>query len=193
MIRARLTLILNFIFKHYLSFKYKNFEIGKNVRIDWNSSILIYNNKLELGNNVYIHSFSKGYHAGMPFPSAIFIDVKGASVKIGSETRIHGCYIHAQKQISIGSRCVIASGVQIIDSNGHNLSSSDRTKGRDIPHPIVIGDNVWIGLNSIILKGSIIGTNSVVSASSVVKGVFPPNSLISGNPAQLIRTIKIEE
>lgn len=193
MIRARLNLMLNLIFKRYLIFKFKSLRLGKNVKIDWNSSILIYDNLCEIGDNVYIRSQSRGYHAGMPFSSAIFIDVKGAEVKIGNETRINGCYIHAQKKITIGSRCVIASGVQIIDSNGHILNSADRTKGRDTPKEIVIGDNVWIGLNSIILKGTVIGENSVVGAASVVKGVFPPNSLISGNPAQLIRVIEINE
>ena len=57
---------------------------------------------------------------------------------------------------------------------------------------IVIGNNVWIGLNAIILKGSVIGDNSVVTAGSVVKGVFPNNALIQGNPAQNVAKLHIE-
>jgi acetyltransferase-like isoleucine patch superfamily enzyme len=119
----------------------------------------------------------------MPFPSTFFIDKKNAFIEVGENSRLNGVYIHAQEGITIGKNCVIASGVNIIDSNGHILHSSNRTIGRDEAKEIIIGDNVWIGLNSIILKGTTIGNNSVVGAGSVVKGFFPDNSIIQGNPA----------
>lgn len=189
MLRRKFNSFLNLIFLFYLKKKYRNLKVGKNVRIDWNSDINLHKNSCVIGNNVIIQSLSRGYHAGMPFSSAILIDVKNSFVEIGDNTSIHGCYIHAQKGISIGAKCAIAAGVHIIDCNGHRLDSLDRNKERDKPENIVIGNNVWIGLNSIILKGSIIGDNCVVSAGSVVKGVFPENSLISGNPAKIIDTI----
>lgn len=188
--RTKINKFINYIFLFYLKNKYKKLKVGKNVRIDWNSDITLHNNRCIIGNNVILQSISKGYHAGMPFPSAILIDVKGAFVEIGDETSIHGCYIHAQKGIKIGSKCAIAAGVNIIDCNGHRIDSLDRNKDRDIPESILIGNNVWIGLNSIILKGTIIGDNSVVSAGSLVKGKFPENSIIAGNPAKVIDTIK---
>ena len=128
----------------------------------------------------------------MPFASSILIDVAQAKVTIGDNSRLNGVSLHSQKDIFIGKNCVIAAGVNIIDSNGHVLNSLNRTKGRDIPKEIFIGDNVWIGLNSIILKGSIIGKNSVVAAGSVVKGVFPDNSVISGNPAVVVDVINFK-
>lgn len=73
----------------------------------------------------------------------------------------------------------MASGVNIIDGNGHETNSLDRTKGRDLPKEIVIGNNVWIGLNVIVLKGSIIGDNTIIAAGSVVKGIVPANSIYS--------------
>ena len=81
--------------------------------------------------------------------------------------------------------------MNIIDSNGHIVESLDRTVGRDIPKPIIIGNNVWIGLNSIILKGTIIGDNSIVAAASVVSGEFGANTIIMGNPAKEVRSINI--
>jgi acetyltransferase-like isoleucine patch superfamily enzyme len=84
---------------------------------------------------------------------------------------------------------VIASGVNIIDTNGHVLLSLDRTIGRDTPEEIIIEDNVWIGLNCTILKGTKIGKNSVVSTGSVVKGIFPANSLIHGNLATMVKEL----
>jgi acetyltransferase-like isoleucine patch superfamily enzyme len=192
MIRNRFNGLMNFLFNIYIRKKYKSLIIGDNTRVDWNTYFSISNNSCKIGSNVIIQSISRGYHVGMPFPSALFIDVKGASIEIGDDTMIHGCYIHAQKEIKIGSKCAIAAGVNIIDSNGHRLDSPDRNKQRDSPESIIIGNNVWIGLNSIILKGTTIGDNSVVSAGSIVKGHFPENSLISGNQAKIIDNIKIK-
>jgi acetyltransferase-like isoleucine patch superfamily enzyme len=138
-----------------------------------------------------MRSLKRGYHAGMPFATTLFADTKGALITIGDNCRINGAYIHAQKKIEIGSNCVIASGVNIIDSNGHQLLSNNRTRGRDDAKEIIIGNNVWIGLNSIILKGTIMGDNCVVSAGSVVKGIFDANSLIQGNPAVKVNTLEI--
>lgn len=80
----------------------------------------------------------------------------------------------------------------MIDGNGHETYSLNRTIGRDMPKPIVIGNNVWIGVNAIILKGSMIGENSIVGAGSVVNGLFPANSLIIGNPAKLVKILEIK-
>lgn len=193
MIKNRINGFFNKIFLQYLKFRYKKLKIGKNVRIDWISNIDIYNNYCKIGDNVIIQSFRKNYHAGIPFPSGILIDITGASVEIGDNTYIHGTYIHAQNSIKIGNNCAIASGVNIIDSNGHKIASKKRNLHRDKPEQIIIGNNVWIGLNCIILKGTIIGDNSIISAGSVVKGIFPENSIISGNPALLVDKIIFED
>jgi acetyltransferase-like isoleucine patch superfamily enzyme len=169
----------------------KFIHIGENVIIDYKTKIITNNNKLLIGNNVYLRSIKDGYQAAMPFPTTILLDIPGAIVKIGDNSRLNGVYIHAQKNIEIGYNCVIASGVQIIDTNGHILLSLNRTEGRDLPEKIKIGNNVWIGINAIILKGTEIGDNSVVSAGSIVKGVFPNNSLIVGNPASIAKKINI--
>lgn len=80
---------------------------------------------------------------------------------------------------------MIAGNVNIFDSNGHETYSLNRTVGCDKPEPIHIGNNVWIGMNVIILKGSVIGDNCVVAAGSVVKGVFPDNAIISNGVAEI--------
>lgn len=171
----------------------KNIVLGKNVRIDYQTKIFTNNNFLKLGDNVFLRSNKIGYHAGMPFPTTILIDKENAECSIGENSRVNGCYIHihAQKKIIIGKNTVIASGTNIIDSNGHKTLSNNRTIGRDTAEEILIGNNVWIGLNSVILKGTIIGDNSIVAAGSVVKGVFPENSLIQGNPAKLVKELNI--
>ena len=132
----------------------------------------------------------KGYHAGMPFFTTLLNDGLDSHISIGNNCRINGAYIHAKDFIEIGDNCVIASGVNIIDSNAHQVHSLDRTTSRDIPQGISIGNNVWIGLNAIILKGTVIGDNCVVAAGSVVKGIFESNTIIQGNPATTVRKLQ---
>jgi acetyltransferase-like isoleucine patch superfamily enzyme len=189
-------MIDKFIFiirKIFFKYRFKQLSIGKNVKFDYATKFLVYNNKCIISDNVVLRSSPKGYHAGMPFGTTLFCDVKGAEIIIRENCRLNGVYIHAQKSIEIGKNTVIAAGVNIIDSNGHVLVSENRTKGRDEPKSIKIGDNVWIGLNSIILKNTTIGNNSVVSAGSVVKGSFPNNSIIAGNPAKVVDSIKFDK
>ena len=79
-----------------------------------------------------------------------------------------------------------------MDSNGIRLLSPTRADWqRDEPEEIIIGDNVWVCINSTILKGTVIGNNCVVAANSVVKGKFPDNVLIQGNPAVIVRELNI--
>jgi acetyltransferase-like isoleucine patch superfamily enzyme len=167
--------------------------VGENTVIDYRTVIINKQSVIKVGRNVYLRSNAKGYQAGMPFPTTLLADVKGALIEIGDNCRVNGAYIHAQKSIKIGSNCVIASGVNILDTNGHELYSNDRTINRDLPEGVIIGNNVWIGLNAVILKGTVIGDNAVVSAGSIVKGTFEPNSLIVGNPAKTVKILNIPQ
>lgn len=176
----------------YKIFYAQKLTLGKNVDIDYKSRIVIKGNaKIVIKESVHLRSKTYGYHSGMPFPSNLFADGDGAFISIGKNSRLNGSYIHSKKQVYIGDNCTIASGVNILDANGHKTISKDRTKERDIPVDIRIENNVWIGLNAIILKGTIIGKNSVVGANSVVKGEFPSNSIIMGNPAVLVKRLVI--
>ena len=92
--------------------------------------------------------------------------------------------------ISIGEYCKITKGVIIL---AHDYSRSVIRRSHDLiigeAGRTLIGDNVFIGMNSIILMGSQIGNNCIVGAGSVVKGDFPDNSVIAGNPAKVICTL----
>ncbi len=94
--------------------------------------------------------------------------------------------------MTIGSDCRIAAGVTILDYNGHETYSLNRTVGIDVPSSVMIGNNVWIGLNAVIIKGTQIGDNCIVSAGSVVKGIFLSNCIITGNPAKVVKSIEIK-
>ena len=157
-----------------------------------NRLICVKGAQINIAQNVTLFSRSWGYHGGMPFGTTLLADVKEAKISIGAGCGINGAYIHAKKNIVIGNNCVIAAGSNILDSNGHELLSGNRTESIDSPKDIIIGNNVWICLNSVILKGTEIGNNCVIAANSVVKGNFPDNSLIQGNPAKIISQIPIK-
>lgn len=144
---------------------------------------------VKIGSKCKIGTSPRNYHGGMPWPTTLLCDGNGSEIIIGDNCRLNGVYIHAQKKIVIGNNCVMAAGINIIDSNGHETKSLDRTKGRDIPKDIIIGNNVWIGMNAIILKGSVIGDNTIISAGSVVRGCVPADTIYSTHDAVSTRTI----
>ncbi|MDH4084923.1 MAG: acyltransferase [Nitrospira sp.] len=145
--------------------------------------------KLYIGDRVTLNSRNRGYHVNMHSPVKLFADKPGAVIRIGDNTRIHGTCIHAHESIEIGNNCLIAANCQIFDGNGHDTSFPDienriHTSGESMP--IRIEDNVWIGVNSIILPGVTIGKGSIISANSVVNKYIPPMVIAGGNPAKVL-------
>lgn len=96
-------------------------------------------------------------------------------------------------RITIGRNCRIGAAVSILDSPGHPLDPALRLEGkpasREEVRPVVIEDNVWIGVYSIIMPGVTIGQGSVVAAGSVVMAPVPANVLVAGNPARQVRAL----
>ncbi|EKD71404.1 MAG: hypothetical protein ACD_46C00193G0005 [uncultured bacterium] len=92
--------------------------------------------------------------------------------------------IKCAKKINIGNNCAISWNVTLIDSDFHPWSVND--VNREISETIIIEDHVWIGNNSIILKGVTIGEGSIVGAGSIVTKNVPKNCLVAGNPAKII-------
>lgn len=84
------------------------------------------------------------------------------------------CNINCANKISIGSYTKIAPNVSINDHD-HNYKGVEG--GNLIKGEVIIGKNVWIGSNSVILRGTVIEDNAVVAAGSVVKGHVPKDSL----------------
>lgn len=167
----------------------KGVVTGHNVIVKGKPVILRRTGAILLGNNVTLRSDDYGYHASIYAPTRLMTDTKkDAVIEIGDNTRINGASIHATERIAIGKNCLIASNVTIIDSDGHGIYPSERGSSNPVSLPVIIDDNVWIGINSIILKGVRIGTNAVIGAGSVVTKSIPSNSVAAGNPARVVRT-----
>jgi len=139
-----------------------------------------------LGKNVTVHSRSS-FSAGKVFNNPIF--------EVGDNTYLGpGLSISVAKKISIGTNCHIASDVTIMDNDGHPLDPTKRANHEPIEKenalPVVVGNNVWIGNNVLILKGVTIHECSVIAAQSVVVKDVGPYSVFAGNPAQLVKKLQ---
>jgi acetyltransferase-like isoleucine patch superfamily enzyme len=88
------------------------------------------------------------------------------------------CYIQARNGIEVGHNLRMGPGVGLISAN-HNRDDYDQWPSSA---PIRIGDNVWIGMNSVVLPGVEIGDNVIISAGSVVNRDIPSNCIAGGNP-----------
>ncbi len=108
-------------------------------------------------------------------------------MKIGEKCRIRSLKFSTEPYlIEIGDHVAIAAGTEFITHDGATWVFEDDVDGGGIFGKIVIGNNVFIGINCIILSNTAIGDNCIVGAGSVVRGQYPENSVIAGNPAQIV-------
>jgi len=118
-------------------------------------------------------------------------------VSIGEDTQLIGAVFMCAEEIRVGARCVISYNVTIADCDFHPLDLQQRRQDAIanapegdrsarpplVAKPVVIEDDVWIGIGAIILKGVTIGKGATVAAGSVVAHDVPPGAVASGNPA----------
>jgi hypothetical protein len=106
-----------------------------------------------------------------------------AEVDIGSAYINSDAVILAAESIHIGHGCLISRMVFIYDADHHDIVNEEG-KVINPPRPVVIGDHVWIGLQSLLLRGSKIGDGAVIAANSLVGGKIKAGTMASGNPAR---------
>lgn len=103
-------------------------------------------------------------------------------IKLGAHVCINSnCYIASQYSLEIGDGCEIGPNVVIVDHDHDFRRLGGIREGKYKCSPIKIGKNVWIGANTVILKGTVLGDNCVVGAGGVISGVYTDNSVIVQN------------
>lgn len=129
---------------------------------------------------------------GIPSTSVIcppFHCDHGHGIRLGEHVFINAnCTFLDGAFITIGAHTLIGPDVRIYTPH-HPMDYIDRRENREYAYPVTIGEDCWIGGGAVICPGVTIGSRSVVGAGSVVTKDVPPDTLVAGNPARIIRRI----
>ena len=128
------------------------------------------------------------HHIGTPFRTIQIAFLRSSGVKIGKNCMISfRAKIDTRRgRISIGDNCVITYGCILLshDRSAMHIDSNDDGEGN-----VVLGNNVYLGVHTVVLRNVTIGDGSVVGAGSVVTKDIPPGVVAAGNPARVIKEI----
>lgn len=175
--------------KDFKAYGSNNLSVGDNSSFYIEDYFVLENDSsfsLENKCEVYI---GKNFYASEGF--RLFV-LNNAKVSIGDSFSIgpRGCIIVPDfSRVLIGNDCMFSFYVNVVGNDGHtifnvnNKEPINAIRGRQI----IIGNHVWIGINSTILYNSEIGEGSIIGAQSVVKNKIPNNCIAIGSPAKVIR------
>lgn len=185
--------IISLVLRYYLRIKHVSF-----VSVESRGLPIIHSaekNSIVIGNDLVMNNNTRYNHAGINHPCVIATTAPNAKIVIGDHVGMSGVSIVARSMIKIGSNVNIGANASIWDNDFHSLDFLRRRRNEiladePLARPITIEDDVWIGANAIILKGVFIGKRSIVAAGSIVTRDVPPDVIVAGNPARIIRSIK---
>lgn len=148
--------------------------------------------KIVIGPHVLMISCSHYTALGVNHPVVLRTLQQGAEIILGDRVGISGGSICAAQRVEIGAATLLGANVTVADTDFHSINPNLR-KITDYRHigvaPVKIGTRVFIGTNSIILKGVTIGDNSIIGAGSVVTKSIPANVLAAGTPCRVLRPL----
>jgi acetyltransferase-like isoleucine patch superfamily enzyme len=146
---------------------------------------------MRFGPGLSLRSSARSNPLGLNHPVILCTWKAGSALEIGNNFAMTGGTLCAAEKITIGINVNVGANTTIIDTDFHPLDREGRrldpqgSKGKQI----CIEDEVFIGMNSIILKGVTIGKGSVIGAGSVVTKSIPAGVIAAGNPARIIKDL----
>ena len=170
--------------------KLNKIKYGKNLKLGgWPFLFRFPQASLTIGESCSINSNFLSNLIGL-YQRTIIIARGEGKIEIGNHVGISGTTIYARDRITIGDDTIVGANCKIFDNDFHSLDAEERRQDiydNLVTKPVKIGKNVFIGCNSIILKGTVLGDNCIVGAGSVVHGIFDADCVIAGNPARVIK------
>jgi acetyltransferase-like isoleucine patch superfamily enzyme len=145
---------------------------------------------VRLGENVKINSRFGSNLVGLT-NDAVFQCLENGTITIGNNSGLSSPVLSSRSSITIGERTLIGGNVRIFDHDFHALDLQHRhsAKGEGVKtRPVLIGNDVFVGTNAIILKGVTIGDRAIIGAGSVVGKDVPEDEIWAGNPARCIKS-----
>lgn len=149
--------------------------------------------QITLGSSVAIINTMRENLAGVTHPTVLVCAGEGAILAIGNHVGISGAVLYCSTNVTIEDHVQIGAGVRIYDTDFHPIDALQRRHNivEAVPRAAVhIGHDVWIGACAMVLKGVTIGANSVIAAGAVVVRDVPPNSVVAGVPARVVRRLE---
>lgn len=188
------------LFMRWLAYPVNRFLFAMN-GIPWGQGWRIYgvpviqkhrHSVMRFGSGLSLRSSVRSNPLGPNHPVMLCTWQAGAVLEIGADFGMTGGSIVAAKRIIIGERVVVGANTIIMDTDFHPLDLRER---RLHPQdagtaPVIIEDDVFIGMNCLVMKGVTIGKGSVVGAGSVLTRSIPAGVIAAGNPARMIRENK---
>ncbi|HRS62092.1 MAG TPA: acyltransferase [Spirochaetota bacterium] len=148
----------------------------------WN--VIVYGPNIHLGKNCVIVG-ADGFRTTL---TTVSYNGHQGSIKIGDNVLImNGVRVSSASEIVIGDDCMLANFCYIMDADWHDIY--DRTSSPGKTAPVILERGVWVGDSAIICKGVRIGENSIIGAGSVVRKDVPPNCVVIGNPARIVKKL----
>lgn len=174
------------IFKYSFQKKFASMAARPMVWGIWN--VIVYGPDIHIGKNVTIVG-ANGYRTNL---TTINFGGHSGRIEIGDNVLImNGVRISSANKIVIGDDCMLANFCYIMDSDWHDIHDRTSSPGRNAP--VILEKGVWVGDSAIICKGVTIGENSIVGAGSVVRKNVPPNVVVIGNPAKVVKHLDPEK
>lgn len=185
------------MYPHVRSLRQRGVRTGQNVRVFGRVHISkAPGSVIEFADNVVLNSNIRGNTLEARGPVIIKTLSRAARISVGKDSGMTSVTLSSASSIVIGERVLLGAGVLITDSDHHVVEPEQgrarRFLGLPKPRPgncVLIGDDVFIGARSIVLKGVNIGSGSVIGAGSVVASDIPASVIAAGNPCRVIRPL----
>jgi len=179
--------LIELISSFYMRFRLtlRNVSFEKNVHF-FGLTIIKKHSKgtISIAKDCVFRSLPSSNLIGINRPCILSVLTESATLKIGEGCGFSGTVIGCFNKIIIGKNVRCGANTLITDSDWHldDFRSA-------LSKPIIIGDNVWLGVNVTVMKGVTIGNNTIIGAGSIVTKNIPANVIAGGNPCKVIKEI----
>lgn len=177
-------------FRMKIIFAFKKVNYGQQLRCWGIINVMRYPGSIiTIGQRCSFRSDNSSNMIGVNRRCMLSTHSKKAGLSIGNNCGFSGTVIGAMEKIEIGNDVLCGANTLITDFDWHGILPHERKTSPGDSRPIIIGNNVFIGYGTVVLKGVTIGENSVIGANSVVTKSIPANVIAGGNPCKVIKEL----